>query len=95
VGWFEEDYVWPLKERESGYIEGYAAALHDLYVKLGGESMCSKSYDPMHVTDQMHSYAFDMKDGGRHHDFSDYDDLHEVRRTLLSEVLEWIEGDKP
>jgi deoxyxylulose-5-phosphate synthase len=34
-----------------------------------------------------------MKDGGRHHAISDYDDLREITKTLLDEVCREIKAD--
>lgn len=77
-----------------GYVEGYAAALTDLMRVLTGESPCGKSYDPMYVKGLvMHSYAFDMKDGGRHHNASDYKDLGEIKASLLDDAYTWIKND--
>ena len=76
------------------FIEGYATALADIMRKLSGESPCSKSYDPMMIEGMTaHSYAFDMKDGGRHHDLSLYEDVGEIMDTLLKEAVEWVHTD--
>src|SRR4051794_13961263 len=80
-------------DRGAGFIEGYAAACEDIRRELTGEGGSGKSYDPMRVCldrDDMDSYAFDMKDGGRHHPLSDYSDLQEVADVLLRETLAWI-----
>jgi hypothetical protein len=83
-----------LKKDEQKYIEGYAAALQDVMRELTGDDLCSKSYDPMTCEDTvMHSYAFDMKDGGRHHGVEDYEDVEEIKRTLLWEVVSNIQSD--
>ena len=76
-------------------LEGYALALTDMMYRLDGDSPCSKPYDPMRIEHPRlaHSYAFDMKDGGRHHDLSDYKDLGEIMDTLLQEAVDWVEGD--
>ena len=78
---------WPeIDERTAGFIEGYATALKEVELRLTGENGCSKTYDPMTVADgQMYSYAFDMKDGGRHHCIADYKDLTEVKLVLFRE----------
>lgn len=76
--------------REAGFIEGYAAALQGVLKHLTGDDWCGKSYDPMTVDLRLgvlHSYAFDMKDGGRHHPIGDYADFIEICQTLLDEVL--------
>jgi len=83
-----------LKKDEQKYIEGYAAALQDIVYKLTGSNSCSKSYDPMTCKDTvMHSYAFNMKDGGRHHDVKDYEDVDEIKRILLWEVVAELQSE--
>ena len=89
-----------LSEREAGYIEGYAAALQRMLHDLTGDNGCSKSYDPMTVdleSGVMHSYAFDMKDGGRHHPLTDYSSIDEVcdilRMEAVGEIRESELGD--
>lgn len=74
-------------------IEAYAEALADLMYSITGESPSAKSYDPMKVVNGvMHSYAFNMKDGGRHHLVSDYESIEEIKRTLLDEAVDWIKN---
>ena len=69
-----------LTNNEQRYIEGYAAALQDILFELTGDNNCSKRYDPMVCEkDMMHSYAFDMKDGSRHHPVSDYETVDEIK----------------
>jgi hypothetical protein len=71
------------------FIEGYAAALQDLEYKITGDNSCSKSYDPMKCESEvMHSYAFNMKDGGRHHPVKDYENVREILDTLLDEATD-------
>jgi hypothetical protein len=84
-----------LNENEQRYIEGYAAALQDILYKLTGDNFCSKNYDPMTCKSTiMHSYAFDMKDGGRHHNVKDYESLEEIKEILISEILREINYDR-
>jgi hypothetical protein len=81
---------------EARAIEGYAEALQDIMYALTGENGCSKSYDPMTIYEDgvtMHSYAFDMKDGGRHHSVCDYESVREIRQCLLREAVSWINSD--
>jgi hypothetical protein len=86
--WLPQELV---NERQYGFIEGYAAACEDIRRELTGDGGSGKSYDPMHIVDGvMHSYAFNMKDGGRRHPLSDYAELHDVLKCLLAEALEWI-----
>jgi len=79
---------------DAKYIEGYAAALVDLNFEITGEYPMGKSYDPMTVDgNTMHSYVFDMKDGGRHHPARDYKDLEEIKEVLLKEAAENMRYD--
>lgn len=72
---------------EQQFIEGYAAALQDLEYKICGDNSCSKSYDPMKCESEiMHSYAFNMKDGGRHHPVKEYKDVQDILNSLLEEA---------
>lgn len=77
-----------------GFVEGYAMALSHTMTALTGDNPCGKSYDPLRVEGgEMYSYAFDMKDGGRHHPISDYKDVGEVMQVLLKEAMEWVRDD--
>ena len=83
---------------EARHIEGYAAALQDVLRALTGSNDCSKSYDPLTICgdgNTLHSYAFNMKDGGRHHPVSDYADVDEIKKTLLDEVVNDIQASFP
>jgi hypothetical protein len=74
---------------EERRVEGYAKALEDLTVLIMGEGFSAKSYDPMTVEGTvMHSYAFNMKDGGRHHPVRDYKSVEEIYQTLLNETVQ-------
>lgn len=76
---------------EERYIEGYAKALDDMMRRLTGDSPSGKSYDPMTINGTaMHSYAFNMKDGGRHHPVTDYDSVAEICGILADEAIDWI-----
>lgn len=69
------------------FLEGYASALQDIEYRLTGDNSCSKAYDPMKCEGQiMHSYAFNMKDGGRHHPVKDYKDIEEIKQVLIEET---------
>lgn len=82
----------PFDNRSMGFIEGYACALQDLLYQVNGDNACGKSYDPLTCDEfEMHSYAFDMKDGGRHHPYSDYTDVREIVETLLKEAVEYLD----
>lgn len=81
-----------LTQREAGHIEGYARALADM-LQVVAEEIGGKSYDPMTVKGAtMHSYCFDMKDGGRHHPISDYESVEEIFAYLLSEALDNVDA---
>ena len=78
-----------LSDREAGFVEGFAAALERIYQWETGDHRSGKSYDPMTVSSDgmtMHSYAFDMKDGGRHHPVSDYESVDEIADVLFTET---------
>lgn len=79
---------------EAAFIEGYALALSEMMRRLSGDSPCGKSYDPMFIEGNVaHSYAFDMKDGGRHHDLMLYKDVGEILDSLTQEAINWIKED--
>lgn len=76
-----------LTERQKGHIEGYAQALTDIEFKLTGYNHCGKHYDPMTIVgENMMSYAFDMKNGGRKHPFVNYNSFDDILKTLLEET---------
>jgi hypothetical protein len=80
-----------LTPEQQKYLEGYAAALQDLQLSLTGDNWCSKSYDPLTCeAEVMHSYAFDMKDGGRHHKVRDYQTMEDIKKVLLEETSQAI-----
>ena len=80
--------------RVKGFVEGYAKALAAMMGSLTGDSPCGKSYDPLMVGEgELHSYAFDMKDGGRHHPLEDYDTVGDIMEILLKEALDWVKDD--
>jgi hypothetical protein len=83
-----------LKKDEQRYLEGYAAALQDILYELTGDNGCSKHYDPMTCESTvMHSYAFNMKDGGRHHNVKDYKNFQDIKDTLLWEAIADIQSE--
>lgn len=83
-----------LTPREKGHIEGYAAACDDIYTRLTGDSLSSKSYDPCTIEgNTIHSYAFSLKDGGRHHPLKDYSSVKEITDLLLNETVDCINQD--
>ena len=84
-----------LNEKEQRYLEGYAAALQDILYKFTGGNSCSKRYDPMTCeATVIHSYAFNMKDGGRHHSVEHYESIEEIKNILISEVAREIHYDR-
>jgi len=73
------------------HIEAYARALDHIMVALIGDEPSTKRYDPMTVEGGvMHSYAFNMKDGGRHHPVRDYQSVEEIEQVLLREAVDWV-----
>jgi len=73
-----------LRKTDKDYLKGYARALQDMMFKLTGDNTCGKSYDPIDFCDEkIHSYAFDLKDGGRHHPLKDYKDSSAHHLVLL------------
>lgn len=80
-----------LGENRIAYLKGYAKAIQDTMLMLTGENSCAKSYDPVQVDDTyIHSYAFNLKDGGRHHPISDYNSLEEITDLMLNEGVDWV-----
>lgn len=77
---------------ERGYIEGAAEAAWKIAIKCGAtELQHCKTYDPATVANgQIHSYVFDLADGGRHHDLKDYEDIHDVVRRFVDEATQII-----
>lgn len=99
---FRADVIYPYEYKDQpvhfaesqlgkGFLEGYANALQDIMKGLTGDNSCGKLYDPMTVSDGvMHSYAFNMKDGGRHRPLTDYSCIGDICNTLLEEAKDWI-----
>ena len=82
---------------EARNLEGYAQALQDMMWKLTGDNANSKSYDPMTVElgrRVIHSYAFDLKSGGRHHQFDEFESLDEVKSLMLEEATKWCQESR-
>ena len=80
-----------LTKNEQQYLKGYAQALQDIMRRMTGDNTCAKSYDPIDFSEgKIHSYAFDMKDGGRHHPLSDYKDLEDIKECMAKEAEEWL-----
>lgn len=76
------------------HLEGYAAALQDILFELTGDNCNSKSYDPMKIDGEtIHSYAFNLKSGGRHHDLSDFESVEELKKIMLEEIVYEIKVD--
>lgn len=63
------------------------------------DSVGYKTYDPLTIEGNVaHSYVFDLEDGGRHHEFTDYDSLvdsltNEVIRDIFDELPEILENN--
>jgi len=81
-------------ESEAHDLVVYATALQDLLRVVTGSSTCAKSYDPMTFDFErqcIYSYAFDLKRGGRHHDFSDFASIDELRALMLRDVAQYLQ----
>lgn len=80
-----------LGEKQQAYLKGYAMAIQNMMEGITGEHSMAKSYDPIQFSDDtIHSYAFNFKDGGRHHPLSDYNSLYEITECMLKEGIEWV-----
>jgi len=80
-----------LNEYDRGYLTGYAEALQKIMLVLTGSNTCDKSYDPCIIDNTyIHSYAFNLKDGGRHHPISDYESVEEIATYMATEAKEFI-----
>lgn len=80
-----------LTKADEEYLRGYAQALQDVMRKMTGGNTCCKSYDPIEFdTNVIHSYAFDLKDGGRHHPLADYENREEITGYMLNEAKDFI-----
>lgn len=80
-----------LNTKEQEYLKGYAQALQDIMYQMTGDNGCAKSYDPIaFAEEEILSYAFDFKDGTRHHPLSDYKDIDEIKEYMLKECEEWL-----
>lgn len=83
-----------LTEKEKWYLKGYACALQQAMYELTGDNTCSKSYDPISFGDgYIASYAFDLKNGGRRHELSDFVDSGEIETLMLNQACEWIRSE--
>ena len=73
---------------EARDIEAYAQACWDILLELGIQDGHCKMFDPMTIEgNTAHSYVFDLEDGGRHHRFSN---LEELRKNILTETISSI-----
>ena len=73
------------------YLRGYAQALQDVLKFFTGDNGIAKHYDPIDFDDTyIHSYAFNLRDGGRHHPLTDYEDIYDLTSVMLNEVCEDI-----
>ena len=80
-----------LTEKEKWYLKGYACALQRTMYELTGDNTCSKSYDPISFGDgYIASYAFDLKNGGRRHELSEFANIGEMEMLMLNQACEWI-----
>jgi hypothetical protein len=66
-------------------LEWFARKIATVMGKVTGYHPCSKSYDPLMIEDNIaHSYAFELEDGGRHHDFND---LKHLEKMMVNELI--------
>jgi hypothetical protein len=73
-----------LTHDQQRFLEGYAAALQDVEYQMTKDNGGPKAYDPTQCNEEiMHSYPFNMKDGGRHHPVKKYKDIEEIKMVLL------------
>ena len=86
-------------------IEAYAKALFDIMLEVGAYNGNSKIYDPLTIhpdencctaekqTRQVaHTYVFDLRDGGRHHDQgAGWTDLEDLREQMLKQAAQLIQ----
>lgn len=80
-----------LEQHQKDYLAGYAMAVQEMMYMLTGDNTCAKSYDPIDFDENtIHSYAFNLKDGGRHHTLSDYISVEEITNLMLKEGVQWI-----
>lgn len=80
-----------LEQHQKDYLAGYAMAIQEMMYMLTGNNTCAKYYDPISFDENyIRSYAFDLKDGGRHHPLSDYSSVEEITNLMLKEGVQWI-----
>ena len=80
--------------RQSGHIEGYAAALQDIMYRLTGDRWSDKACDPCEIhNDRLYSYAYDLRNGGRVHELSEFDSVEEVTELMLDEVVRHLRDE--
>jgi len=87
-----------LTPEQARHIEGYARGLQDALALVTGECTSSKPYDPMTIDlDEgvIHSYAFNLKDGGRHRPLSDYSSPEELMTWMVKDFQEFLENFTP
>ena len=60
-------------------------------LKVKNENTCGKIYDPIDFNeDTIFSYAFDLKDGGRQHPLSDYQNIEEICELMITETADFL-----
>lgn len=69
-------------------LEYSAQIVWRILMDLGIQDGCCKSYDPLTIEgNTAHSYVFDFEDGGRHHQFKDFEHL---KKMLIDEAVKEI-----
>lgn len=79
---------------QASFLTGYANALQDVLLAVTGANSCGKAYDPMTINlleGVIYSYAFNLRRGGRAHPLIDFESTEEIRKLMLSEVVEQLE----
>jgi hypothetical protein len=80
-----------LNKKEQAFVEGYVSALYNILSIMNLDGGHCKSYDPCKCEeDVVHSYVFNLKDGGRHHNLNEYKDIQELLKCFTEEFFEDI-----
>lgn len=78
------------EQHKKDVLVWYANKLWKMLIRTGISDTHCKSYDPLEFDDEervVHSYVFDLHDGGRHHE---YKTLREVEDGLDLNALETL-----
>ena len=84
-----DDMELPINDESRLFLEGFASGVASLMKAIDkhiGDHR--KASDPLTVLDdrtRFYSYFFDLKSGGRHHEFSEYSSFLELLRTIVED----------